>query len=397
MSTSATAAVGDWSSGSIECAAFPAISARARGPSKRRASACAERRPRRPKRDSASGWRGGPQRPEDRAAAASPRRAPAGRTSLRYACAVRAAESRARSPRSSGRSATAVPSSSGCASGSAGLDQLEPVLGQRQLAQERRRQRGRVDGRADVVDEAGQRQLRRAAAAADRLRAPRAPRTERPARARAIAAARPFGPAPTTSVRAQANGVALNSASAHPGRRACRASSGSPSCATRCATSTTGAACRRRPPACRPRRRLAEVRRRARVSVCCQKRSSCLWPPMVRPSSKIGSRGAHQHLRLGDRLAVDLGRAERDPAGEHVALRGHQGERLLVGVEHHHAGRELHLARQRHVEQRDLARLDAGQRARRSCCPRARTRGSAASRSRSGRSPRRARCGSRTW
>jgi hypothetical protein len=43
-------------------------------------------------------------------------------------------------------------------------------------------------------------------------------------------------------------------------------------------------------------------------------------------------------------------------------LRGHQRERLLVGVEHHHAGRELHLARQRHVQQRDLAGRDPGQR-----------------------------------
>jgi hypothetical protein len=33
-------------------------------------------------------------------------------------------------------------------------------------------------------------------------------------------------------------------------------------------------------------------------------------------------RGAHQHLRLGHRVGVDLGRAERDPAGEHVAPAG---------------------------------------------------------------------------
>ena len=30
--------------------------------------------------------------------------------------------------------------------------------------------------------------------------------------------------------------------------------------------------------------------------------------------------GAHQHLRLGHRLAVELARAERDPARKHVAL-----------------------------------------------------------------------------
>ena len=49
-----------------------------------------------------------------------------------------------------------------------GVDRLEAVLGQRQPAQERRGERQRVDGRAGVVDEARQRQLVGAAAAADR-------------------------------------------------------------------------------------------------------------------------------------------------------------------------------------------------------------------------------------
>ena len=51
-----------------------------------------------------------------------------------------------------------------------GVDQLQPVLGQRQPAQEGRRQRQRVDRRADVVHEAGQGQLGRSGTAADRRR-----------------------------------------------------------------------------------------------------------------------------------------------------------------------------------------------------------------------------------
>ena len=49
------------------------------------------------------------------------------------------------------------------------LDPLDAVLGERHRAHERRGDPERVDRRADVVHEPGQRQLRRAAAAADRL------------------------------------------------------------------------------------------------------------------------------------------------------------------------------------------------------------------------------------
>ena len=52
-----------------------------------------------------------------------------------------------------------------------GVHQLEPVLRQRQAAQEGRSERQGVHRRAGVVHEAGQRQLLRAAAAADGLRA----------------------------------------------------------------------------------------------------------------------------------------------------------------------------------------------------------------------------------
>ena len=72
--------------------------------------------------------------------------------------------------------------------------------------------------------------------------------------------------------------------------------------------------------------------------------------------------GPHQDLRLRERLLARLLGAERDPAGEHVALRGHQRERALVGVEDHDAGRELHPAGQRHAQQRDVAGRDSRQR-----------------------------------
>ena len=190
--------------------------------------------------------------------------------------------------------------------------------------------------------------------------APSSTVTRRPARASTIAAARPFGPEPTTTAsvagsgnRAVAPEHALQRASGSA--RACRASSGWRSCATRCASATTGVACRRTRPGC-PRRPSWSKWAASAVSVCCQKRSSCLWPPMRQPELEDRVAGAHQHLGLGDRVVVDLGRAEGDPAGEHVALRRHQRERLLVRVEHHHPGGELHLPGQGHVEQRDVAR-----------------------------------------
>ena len=51
---------------------------------------------------------------------------------------------------------------------SGGMRELEPVLGERQAPEQRRRLRQSVHGRARVVHEAGQGQLGRAAAAADR-------------------------------------------------------------------------------------------------------------------------------------------------------------------------------------------------------------------------------------
>ena len=79
------------------------------------------------------------------------------------------------------------------------LNPLEPVRAQRQAAEERRGDGERVDGGADVVREAGQRELRGPKAAAQRRRRPHAARVLIPAWASTIAAASPLGPDPTTT------------------------------------------------------------------------------------------------------------------------------------------------------------------------------------------------------
>ncbi len=67
-------------------------------------------------------------------------------------------------------SATALPSSNGCASGISGWTNASPCSASGRLAQERRAEAERVDRRAHVVAEAGQRQRLAARAAADRRR-----------------------------------------------------------------------------------------------------------------------------------------------------------------------------------------------------------------------------------
>src|SRR5579862_8488257 len=71
----------------------------------------------------------------------------------------------------------------------------------------------------------------------------------------------------------------------------------------------------------------------------------------------------HEHLSLDDGLVALFFRGEGDPAGEHVTLRGHQRERLVVGVQDEHTGRQLHAAAEGQVQEGDVARVDAGQRA----------------------------------
>ena len=69
-----------------------------------------------------------------------------------------------------------------------------------------------MDRRADVVAEAGERQLRGPRRRRRSSRPPRRRATERPARASVIAAARPFGPDPTTTASGDGASVSLSRA-----------------------------------------------------------------------------------------------------------------------------------------------------------------------------------------
>src|SRR5215211_1599102 len=72
--------------------------------------------------------------------------------------------------------------------------------------------------------------------------------------------------------------------------------------------------------------------------------------------------GAHQNLGLGDGSTLFLEGTEGDPTRERVSLRRHQGEGLVIGVQDHHARRELDAAWQRAGNEGYLAWRDAGQR-----------------------------------
>ncbi len=137
-----------------------------------------------------------------------------------------------------------------------------------------------------------------------------------------------------------------------------------PRCGGRSRPASTGGACPRtpcepRPPA--PRRPGARARA---VSVASQNRSSMRWAAERHADLVDRVAGSHQHLAPARWSRPRAGeRAEGDPAGELVPLRRHQREALVVGVEHEHPGRELEPARHRQVQQRDLARLETGDRA----------------------------------
>src|SRR5437879_6998488 len=57
-----------------------------------------------------------------------------------------------------------------------------------------------------------------------------------------------------------------------------------------------------------------------------------------------GIAGAHQDLNLHNGGFIFHIRAKGNPASEDVALRGHQGKALVVGVEYKYASREGHTA-----------------------------------------------------
>ena len=104
-------------------------------------------------------------------------------------------------------------------------------------------------------------------------------------------------------------------------------------------------------------------RRPRAVSVAAQNLSSLRCPPEGHGDLVQRVVGPHQHLRLhGGAIALALG-GEGDPAGEHVALRRHQRERLGVGVQYEDAGGQLDPAPDGPVKQGDVARVDAGERA----------------------------------
>ena len=212
-----------------------------------------------------------------------------------------------------------------------------------------------MDGRADVVDEPGQRELRGPRPAADRVRGlvdadgpPGARQLDRggePVRARPDddrVERRAHGrrPAPDARPRPQlADPPAADPARGrrHRGRRPC-------------APRASGARCRRTSTAGAGPRRPSSSRR----------------PAAPRPASAPGSRAsaprtvvravraedvreldervarALERLGLGDGLVAVAVGGERDPCGQRVALRRHERERLVVSVDHHHAGRHLH-------------------------------------------------------
>ena len=164
-------------SGRIEWAAIPANSARARvapEASRDRASpaavASSPNRASRSARGGDSGTWNGAEQVRQRASA---RRRPAGRTGR--GTRRRRRPARAAVASTSPRSRTAEPSSSGWPSAAGGSIQRRPWPREVELGEERRDPAERVDRAADVVDEAGQRQLGGARPRRRLVGAPRGP------------------------------------------------------------------------------------------------------------------------------------------------------------------------------------------------------------------------------
>jgi hypothetical protein len=194
--TSPKPAVGLRSRGTIECAAQPANNARARSPEKVRAARpVADRAAWRPKRARARGWEGSAVRGPRTAASSFGQSAARGSSSRRYASpsgpSSVAVVSRERS------STTAVPSSSGCASGASGWSSSRPWS-----ASGRFRRTG-DPGTNGWIDEQTSCTKPGRVSSAERVPPPNVSSASRtstrlPARASVTAATRPFGPDPTT-------------------------------------------------------------------------------------------------------------------------------------------------------------------------------------------------------
>ena len=134
-------------------------------------------------------------------------------------------------------------------------------------------------------------------AAADACRRPRRPGPTRPARASVIAAARPFGPEPTTTASsaharpvtadrvAAGSAVGPSPATQRTGAVSVRGHRARPRCAACCRRTATGAAGRRTRPATRPRASATPSDRARFSSVRSQNRSFIRLPPSMYESS----------------------------------------------------------------------------------------------------------------
>ena len=367
---------------SIACAEMPANRARASGPRKASlARAVAGSSAGSPKRAIRIGWRGGRttgRRSSGTSRSHSPRQRP---EQPRPGGGVRAeGQPQGRAPiREIPLQDDRAGRRQGVRHGDIRVDPLDAVAREVHGPEERRRDPQRMGGRADVVDEPGQRQLGRPRPAADGVRrlvdAHRAPgpreldrrgeavgpaadddRVERPRRGGSTGHGRTAsGPAQPVARR----------------RRAQRAG------AVIVPTAMLRAALWRTLPAYRHwRRRSTHTRLRAD-----QRRLDPEGPgevlqrplpePVVGPVRaehvrELDQRVARalQRLDLDDGVLVVAIRRERDPRRQRVALGRHERERLAVGVDDEDARGHLHRRARyrRHLEQRDLARGDPGQR-----------------------------------
>ena len=277
---------------------MPANSARARSPAKRAAPASSpSAAPAQPKRASGSGWRGGAAPARAASGSSRPSRGQRRHRGARSAAASRAQRSRAvvRPPSASQhdrrcrRRADAPRGTSGCS-------QLEPVRGERRA----RRKNGEASASGCTAEHTscrkpGQGQLGRARSRRRRSSARLEHQHRAPGRAPAsMAAASPFGPAPTTTASSRRSLPRRvirrpgRSGSDQPGTVRARSCSivrmrgvvpdvaGLAPLAAPCPRTRLGVA---------PGPRTPEVPRQVRRASRCQNRSSLPWPPSIRPSS----------------------------------------------------------------------------------------------------------------
>src|SRR6266511_1445997 len=357
------------SSGSIACAATPASSPRARWPRKRAlASGAAARMALRPKLASSRGCRGSRSGSRTASARSSPSRASGPSSRCQAAPSSPSEPAVASSERSS---TAAEPSSSGWASAAGGCTISRPW---RSSGSPRRN--GEASASGWTAEQTSWWKPERVSSAVRQPPPAVAPasstRTERPALARTIAAASPLGPAPTTT----ASGslpltrllvlLAARGPAERPKWRAERVERGADAGVV---PDVAGVG----PLALAVDADHGGGHRRVGHAEVAGEVGDRLLPEAILPALDHdrhaqlvqGVVGAQQdlHLRRGDAVPLARGGAEGDPAGEDVPLRGHEGERLLVGVQDQEPGGQLDDAADREVEQGHVAWGDAGERA----------------------------------